>query len=118
TGDGRWRMTVLPAHGGAPARLQYREHAAAAYRDLVAGPELREVEFSNPFYQGVPLYPFPNRLRDGQWSHDGDRLRFPLNEALGNNSLHGFLYRRSMTVAGLRKSPREASVELHLDYAG
>lgn len=118
TGDGRWRMVVLPAHGGVLARLQVRSREGEDYRDLVAGPDLAQPEFRNPFYQGVPLYPFVNRLRDGCWTFHDKAFRFPLNEAARHNSLHGFLYRRAMTVTDAWQSPHEAQLALQFDYTG
>lgn len=40
---------------------------------------------------GQILIPWPNRVRDGQWSHGGEDLQLPVNEVDLNNAIHGFL---------------------------
>lgn len=118
TGDGRWRMLALPARGGLLASLQYRRADTGAWQDLLAGPGPDRPGFSNPFFRGVPLYPFPNRLRDGCWRYAGEQLHFPLNEPQRGNALHGFLYRRALQALIVRESLHEAGITLQLDYAG
>lgn len=40
---------------------------------------------------GQILIPWPNRVRDGQWSYDGEDFQLPVNEVDLNNAIHGFL---------------------------
>lgn len=44
---------------------------------------------------GTPLIPWPNRLRDGQYSFDGTDHQVPLSEPEKHNAIHGFLRWRS-----------------------
>lgn len=43
------------------------------------------------FCAGQILIPWPNRVRDGEWSHRGTHLQLPINEPDRHNAIHGFL---------------------------
>ncbi len=43
-----------------------------------------------PHSQGQILAPWPNRLRDGKYSFDGEEIEVPVNEKKNNNAIHGF----------------------------
>lgn len=43
-------------------------------------------------YSGVPLFPWPNRIFDGTWKHDGEVLHFPINDSTGHAALHGLVF--------------------------
>ena len=38
---------------------------------------------------GLPLVPWPNRIRDGRYAFEGRELQLPINEAGRNNAIHG-----------------------------
>ncbi len=40
---------------------------------------------------GMPLIPWPNRLRDGRYSFDGEPYQLPLTEPEAGNAIHGLL---------------------------
>ena len=44
-----------------------------------------------PFASGIVLAPWPNRVRDGRWTHDGEELQLDLTEVDKGNALHGLL---------------------------
>jgi aldose 1-epimerase len=44
-----------------------------------------------PFGSGTVLAPWPNRVRDATWTHDGETLRLAVTEPARNNALHGLL---------------------------
>ncbi|WP_420175487.1 aldose 1-epimerase family protein [Luteococcus sp. OSA5] len=41
--------------------------------------------------QGQHMMPWPNRIRDGRWVHDGVQLQLPLSEPERNNAIHGLV---------------------------
>lgn len=43
------------------------------------------------FGNGIVLVPWPNRVRDGRWTHDGEELELALTERKLGNALHGLL---------------------------
>ncbi|WP_062210620.1 aldose 1-epimerase family protein [Demequina oxidasica] len=65
------------------------------------------------FCAGQILIPWPNRVRDGAWSHEGTALQLPINEADRNNAIHGFLLTLPHEV--MASSPE--SVLLHTTIA-
>ena len=44
-----------------------------------------------PYCEGIVMAPWPNRLEDGKWSHNGQTLEFPLNIQSQQNANHGLL---------------------------
>jgi aldose 1-epimerase len=53
-----------------------------------------------PTRSGIPiLFPFPNRIRDGRFTWDGDAYQLPLNDASHKNAIHGFSTNRVWRVA-------------------
>jgi galactose mutarotase-like enzyme len=42
-----------------------------------------------PAAMGLPLVPWPNRVRDGRYTFAGRELQLPLNEPERNNAIHG-----------------------------
>ncbi|NQX12060.1 aldose 1-epimerase family protein [Microbacteriaceae bacterium VKM Ac-2855] len=44
-----------------------------------------------PMSSGAILVPWPNRVRDGRWVHDGRTLQLDLSEPRHHNAIHGLL---------------------------
>ncbi len=44
-----------------------------------------------PFFCGKALVPWPNRVRDGRWHHDGSMLQLDITDPETNTALHGLL---------------------------
>ena len=44
-----------------------------------------------PYGCGIVLVPWPNRVRDGRWTHDGQTLQLDITEPRLGNALHGLL---------------------------
>ncbi|GAA2545013.1 aldose 1-epimerase family protein [Mycolicibacterium diernhoferi] len=44
-----------------------------------------------PFFCGAVLVPWPNRVRDGRWVHEGCTHQLEVNDRLRGNALHGLL---------------------------
>lgn len=51
-----------------------------------------------PYCAGQVLIPWPNRVRDGKWSHAGHDLQLPINEPALSNAIHGFLLKEPHEV--------------------
>lgn len=117
TGDGRWRLELVPAFGGVINSLI---HTAADGRcfELIEGHRSRAGFEQDRYYHNVPLYPFVNRLDGGRYRHQGDNHRFALNEPATGNSLHGFLYRRVPQVENVVSDLHSAEATLVWHYAG
>jgi len=44
-----------------------------------------------PMGAGIVLAPWPNRIRDGRWTHDGVTHQLAITEPARNNAIHGLL---------------------------
>lgn len=64
------------------------------------------------------LLPFPNRMKDGQYTFDGKLYQFPINDRNTNNSLHGFLEPIQMKVIHQNDKENVASIELKGSFQG
>ncbi|WP_427132695.1 aldose 1-epimerase family protein [Pseudarthrobacter sp. S9] len=83
-------------------RLRYGDYAASVVQ---RGGALRELSFQGrdlvvpfdaerpiPDYRGIIAAPWPNRIADGSYRHDGSILHLPLNEAGRRTALHGLVF--------------------------
>lgn len=91
TGD-QYTLHHDGAHGPVEAVIT---SVAAALRlltvdgnDLVQG---FDEHVSPPFGCGIVLVPWPNRVRDGRWVHEGAALQLDLTEVDRTNAIHGLL---------------------------
>ena len=71
-----------------------------------------------PSAAGIVLAPWPNRIRDGRWSHDGVDHRLAITEPALGNAIHGLLrYTEYRVVAQERDSVTlEATIFPQLGY--
>src|SRR5262245_57074141 len=87
---------VWPALGCNTVRWQVP--AATGPRDLLYAPPAAEL-FGRPTRGGVPvLFPFPNRIRGGQFSIGGREYHLPPNDPAQANAIHGFTPRLGWRV--------------------
>ncbi len=84
------RVTVVEVGGG------LRSYVADG-RELLDGYAEDEMATSA---RGQPLIPWPNRLRDGQYTWAGDQHQAPLSEPEKGNAIHGFLRFANWTCLG------------------
>jgi aldose 1-epimerase len=63
--------------------------------------------------RGQPLIPWPNRLRDGQYTWDGERHQAALSEPDEGNAIHGFLRFANWTCLGQTTSAVDLGQVLH-----
>lgn len=68
---------------------------AAALRELVIGGDHVVEPYAataiHPYGSGIVLAPWPNRVRDGLWHHDGEQQQLDVTEPELGNALHGLL---------------------------
>jgi aldose 1-epimerase len=79
---------------GRSVRAVITEVAAAIRHLSVDGVEITagyDDDIPPPFGCGVVLVPWPNRVRDGRWTHEGRTLQLDITEPRLGNALHGLL---------------------------
>lgn len=62
--------------------------------------------------RGLPLIPWPNRIRQGRYEWDGQQLQVPINEIGKGNANHGFT--RTLNWQVTANGPHEAVATLRL----
>jgi aldose 1-epimerase len=80
--------------GGRSVHTVITEVAAAIRHLSVDGVEITagyDDDVPPPFGCGIVLVPWPNRVRDGRWTHEGRTLQLDITEPLLGNALHGLL---------------------------
>ena len=87
-------VEVWPDHG-----FNCRRWRAGGHELLYSAPDWTENPV--PTRSGVPiLFPFPNRIRDGVFSHGGETFQLPRNDSTQANAIHGFAPRNPWQVFG------------------
>jgi aldose 1-epimerase len=79
---------------GRSVRAVITEVAAAIRRLSVDDVEITVgygADIPPPFGCGIVLVPWPNRVRDGRWTHHGQTLQLDITEPRLGNALHGLL---------------------------
>ncbi len=84
------------------AALKFLRFSGRDFLDSFERPDV------NPAARGQVLVPFPNRVEDGRYVFDGERLRLPLDEPERGHAIHGLARRREWRVSGRS----EAAIEL------
>lgn len=88
----QYELTLEAA--GRSVRAVITEVAAATRHLSVDGVEITagyDDDIPPPFGSGIVLVPWPNRVRDGRWTHDGQTLQLDITEPRRGNALHGLL---------------------------
>jgi aldose 1-epimerase len=90
------RAAVWPAFGF--NCYSWRVTRAGRALDLLyADPQL--FDDSKPTRSGIPiLFPFPNRIRAGRFTWEGQEYQLARNDSSGQNAIHGFPCRRPWRV--------------------
>lgn len=106
-------MEVIPAFG---ARLNSLKVKSATHSgiEIIDGFSSEEDIFSDTFYKSAFLFPFPNRLKDGQFEMGGQTFNFPLNEAHRNNAIHGFIADLPFGISYIDTKHDYAEIQLEL----
>jgi aldose 1-epimerase len=79
--------------------------------EVVAGPSNPDQWRAHPFRSGIPiLFPWPGRIADGRFAHDGVNLRLPINEPARRNAIHGLVWNCPFRVA--RRGPYHLTAAL------
>lgn len=64
------------------------------------------------------LFPFPNRIEDGQYEYDGISYQIPINEKSYNNAIHGMISNEKFEIKEKEINGDSASITLVHNYDG
>lgn len=83
-------------------------------QQIIDGCETAQELEDNVAYKSALLFPFPNRLLDGRYEHNGKEYRFPINDGGTNNALHGL--GRDVEMDVLKKETKDTEASISLSY--
>ncbi len=103
------RAEVAPAIGFNCYHWEVPAPGGEAYNLLFADPEF--FNHGKPTRTGIPiLFPFPNRIRNGEYIWEGKTYHLPRNDPSGRNAIHGFACRRAWNVVKQEADDTRAAV--------
>lgn len=103
--------------------MQLKNGTSLLVVDLKKGAAIEKLSLCNEpilrsedggYYQAALLFPFPNRLKYGQYSFEGKNYAFPHNDIELPNALHGMVHDREFTI----DTQGENHARLKLSYGG
>ncbi len=109
TGDG---FSIVPGLGAHVLELCFQG------ANLLDGYQSPEELDAGKWGKSALLFPFPNRLRDGQYSWMGKDYNFPVNNAASGNAIHGFVRQEAFEVVRIELTTENAEITCRLDYRG
>lgn len=83
--------------------------------DVYNTPE--EADF-NKWYKNMVLFPFPNRMKDGQYEWQGNSYQFDINDAITNTALHGIGFDKLLHLEAVETEGSNASLSFVFEYDG
>lgn len=87
-------------------------------RSLMKGTKDPKEISGKQWFKSAKMAPFPNRIRDGKYSFNGQDYQLPLNDTKLGNAIHGFVFDKVFELLSHDESQTECSVELQYSYNG
>lgn len=117
TQAGLSELSLIPSLGGALTSLRLW-HSRLNKTMPSCVPEITNSDLAkgNPYYKGVLLYPFVNRLDGGRYQFDGRSYAFEVNEPSTETALHGFIFNRTPEITVNHLSSDLVAVSLVFDH--
>lgn len=117
TQTGLSELSLIPSLGGALSALKLwhsrlNKTMPSCVPDITSG----DLAKGNPYYKGVLLYPFVNRLDGGRYQFDGQTHAFTVNESSTETALHGFIFNRTPEITVNHLSTDSVSVSLVFEH--
>jgi aldose 1-epimerase len=97
-------FSTVPQYGSCLLYLKFQ------HQSFLEGYKTAEELMENKWAKNVILAPFPNRLRDGEYTHEGITRSFPIKKSSGNNAIHGFCRDAPMTVESVKMDAEHAEI--------
>jgi aldose 1-epimerase len=86
--------------------------------NILDGFETPEELAAGKWGKSTLLFPFPNRLLDGRFAHEGQTYQWPINNADTGNAIHGFVRSEAFALRSVVTTESDAQITLGLNYAG
>lgn len=101
-------VSIIPGFGGNVNGIVLRKKNKNY--SILDGARTDSELIRNAWFKGAKLTPFPNRIRNGEYSFAGKSYQLPIN--LGRHAIHGFVYDKVLKVTNQTINDNQASLEL------
>jgi aldose 1-epimerase len=105
-------FVIVPAFGANLLDLQFGGIS------VIEGYQTPEELVENAWSKNIVLFPFPNRIKDGQYTHEGQTYQFAINNTDTGNAIHGFSNNVKMDVTNVEASENEGSLTCTYTHDG
>ncbi|AJR03987.1 aldose 1-epimerase [Siansivirga zeaxanthinifaciens] len=73
--------------------------------------DLTPLDYKNTYASSI-LFPFANRIKDGEYTFNNETFSFPVNEPGNNNALHGLVFDKTFEIVKQEATEHQASLTL------
>lgn len=110
------QLQIIPSLGGTLANLQLFNGKESI--SILDSYESADDANAKAGYKSHFLLPFPNRMKDGKYTFEGEKYQFPVNDTNTNNNLHGFLETLPMEITKKEEKENRATINLKGTFEG
>jgi aldose 1-epimerase len=86
--------------------------------NVIEGYETGEALEALHWGKNIVLYPFPNRLKDGNYTFEGKKYHFPIDNIATGNAIHGLGKKKAHRVSSVVTTASYASITCTYEYEG
>lgn len=105
-------FTIVPAYGANLIDLKFKN------KTVIDGFQTPEELKAGNWGKSILLFPFPNRLKDGKYTHRGVEYQFAINNADTQNAIHGFGFNMPFDVVKTYIGENEGAITCEYQHDG
>lgn len=110
-------IEILDSISGTKAKIQLSYGASLDelnIRNIKVITNLYPLDYKKTYPSSI-LFPFANRINDGQFNFNGSNYKLQCNEKQLNNAIHGLVYNKAFLVDELKKFENHAEIKLYYE---
>lgn len=110
-------IEILDSISGSKAKIQLSYGASLDelyIRNIKVITNLYPLDYKKTYPSSI-LFPFANRINDGQFNFNGSNYNLQCNEKQLNNAIHGLVYNKAFLVDELKKFENHAEIKLYYE---
>lgn len=110
-------IEILDSISGTKAKIQLSYGASLNelnIRNIKVITNLYPLDYKKTYPSSI-LFPFANRINDGQFNFNGSNYNLQCNEKQLNNAIHGLVYNKAFLVDELKKFENHAEIKLYYE---
>ena len=110
-------IEILDSISGTKAKIQLSYGASLDelnIRNIKVITNLYPLDYKKTYPSSI-LFPFANRINEGQFNFNGSNYNLQCNEKQLNNAIHGLVYNKAFLVDELKKFENHAEIKLYYE---